>query len=148
MNCSDFELIAACVAGIRVGGREEVDDDSVLRAMSHAAGCNRCSARLAEERALLAGVRAVVADLAAQEAPPSLEEALLAAFRLQSRTKVATAARMVPAWVGTRTARVFAAAGAVNVGGFLSVAFFRHPPAQVGPDRTKPPGAGPAPHTT
>src|SRR5262249_35130036 len=142
MNCSDFELIAACVAGNRIAGRQAVDDDSVLRAMSHAAGCNRCSARLAEERALLAGVRAVVADLAAQEAPPRLEEALLAAFRLQSRTKVATAARVVPAWMVARTSWMFAAAAAVILAVFVTVGFLAHQPDQVREDRKNPAGPG------
>src|SRR5215470_2311724 len=142
MNCTDFELIAACVAGNRVAGQQAVDDDAVLRGMAHAVDCNQCSARLAEERALLAGVRAVAADLATQEAPPRLEEALRAAFRLQSRTKVATAARVVPTWMVARTSWMVAAAAAVILAVFVTVAFLRHEPDLVGQDRKNPVGTG------
>lgn len=142
MNCSDFELIAACIAGNRVAGQQAVHDDAVLRARAHAADCNGCSALLAEERALLAGVRTVVADLATQEAPPRLEAALLAAFRLQSRTKVATAARVVPTWMVARTSSMFAAAAAVILAVFVTVAFLHHQPDQLGQDRKNPAGPG------
>src|SRR5262249_40904109 len=58
----------------------------------HTKGCNRCAARLAEERALLARVSAVVVEMAGEEPPARVDALLLAAFRAQT---AATAASIV-----------------------------------------------------
>jgi hypothetical protein len=78
MNCRKFEtiindLVRASVmdAGVRVSG------------LAHADNCARCASRLADERALTLGLRAMSAGAATttREAPARVEAALLAAFR-------------------------------------------------------------------
>jgi hypothetical protein len=76
MNCNDFDLIALALARAQVmdaAGRE--------LSLAHARGCVRCATQLASERFLLAGARAVAAEIATEEAPARVETALLAAFR-------------------------------------------------------------------
>jgi hypothetical protein len=81
MNCQDFEKLAPALA------RNSLLDNTTREQGSiHTEGCARCAARLAEERALLIGMRAVVADLAGEEPPERVETALLAAFRAQNAT--------------------------------------------------------------
>ena len=78
MNCRDFEKLVLALA------REQSLDAAVReQGLAHTEVCVRCAAHLAEERALLAGVRAVVVGLAEQEAPARVEAALLTAFREQ-----------------------------------------------------------------
>jgi hypothetical protein len=78
MNCQDFEKLALALARNRL-----LDATTRAQGLAHAGACERCATRLAEERALLAGVRAVVAEIAEEEAPAHVEAALLAAFRQQ-----------------------------------------------------------------
>lgn len=78
MNCQDFEKLSLALARNRL-----LDATTREQSLTHAEGCERCATRLAEERALLAGVRAVVAKIAEEEAPAHVEAALLAAFRQQ-----------------------------------------------------------------
>lgn len=78
MNCQGFEKLVLALA------REQSLDAAVReQGLAHTAVCVRCAAHLAEERALLAGVRAVVGELAELEAPARIEAALLTAFREQ-----------------------------------------------------------------
>lgn len=89
MNCRDFELIILHLARhqlLAATAREQ--------GLAHTAGCARCAARLAEERALIVGVRAVVAEVAKEETPAHVEAALLAAFRGQAA--LAPAVRPIP----------------------------------------------------
>ncbi|MFN2454829.1 MAG: hypothetical protein ABR577_11475 [Pyrinomonadaceae bacterium] len=76
MNCQKFEatindLARACVM------------DAALNAemQKHAAACGRCAARLADERALSQGLRAVMEASETVETPPHIEATLRAAFR-------------------------------------------------------------------
>ncbi|MGH9768522.1 MAG: hypothetical protein ACREAB_13910 [Blastocatellia bacterium] len=87
MNCQDFEKLVLALARNRL-----LDATTRDQGLIHTEVCERCAARLAEERALLAGVRAVVAELAGEEPPARVEAALLAAFRAQT---VDTATRNV-----------------------------------------------------
>jgi len=81
MNCQGFEQLVLALA------RDQSLDAAVReQSLAHTEVCVRCAAHLAEERALLTGVRAVVADLAEQEAPARVEAALLTAFRQQVTT--------------------------------------------------------------
>lgn len=77
MKCDGFEAVINDLAknGIM---------DAVLRdeALSHSAACRRCAVRLADERELTAGLKAL-AVTAAPEAPARIEASLLAAFRAQ-----------------------------------------------------------------
>lgn len=77
LNCQDFSRIVAELA------RERMMDATVRAdGLAHAAVCARCAARLADERALSAGLRALAA--VKPEPPAHLETALLAAFRQQT----------------------------------------------------------------
>ncbi|HEX8138421.1 MAG TPA: hypothetical protein VF544_12590 [Pyrinomonadaceae bacterium] len=76
MNCSDFESIINDLA------RAPLQDASErAEALAHAEGCQRCSVRLAEERALTSGLRTLAARAAQAQAPARVEAALLSAFR-------------------------------------------------------------------
>jgi hypothetical protein len=78
MNCQGFEKLVLTLA------RDQSLDAAVReQGLAHTEVCVRCAARLAEERAFLTGMRAVVGELAEQEAPARVEAALLTAFRLQ-----------------------------------------------------------------
>ncbi len=79
MNCQDFEKLALALARNRL-----LDAATRAQGLAHAGACERCAARLAEERVLLAGVRAVVVELAGEEAPARVAATLLAAFRAQT----------------------------------------------------------------
>ena len=79
MNCQDFEQIIGDLARLRpldAGARAEAD--------SHGRECARCAARLADERALSAGLKALAATMKDEEAPARVEGALLAAFRARA----------------------------------------------------------------
>lgn len=76
MNCSDFEMNVLALV------RPELIDASRRDAiLGHSEECLRCADRLAGEQALLASVKAVVAEVAEQKAPAHVRNALLAAFR-------------------------------------------------------------------
>jgi hypothetical protein len=83
MNCQTFETHVNELA------RERMMEAATREAATaHAQACRRCSARLADERALTAGLRAFSSDSArSQEAPRRVETALLAAFRAQQQQK-------------------------------------------------------------
>jgi hypothetical protein len=75
MNCNEFELIVIALAR-----KQLMDTVENELSLVHAEGCGRCAGRLASERFLIAGARAVIAAIAAEEAPARVEAALLAAF--------------------------------------------------------------------
>jgi hypothetical protein len=86
MNCHDLEGTVSDLA------RGQMMDASLReQALSHAASCARCASRLADERALTTGLRAVAAAAAVEQAPTRVETALLAAFREQHSTMPAPA---------------------------------------------------------
>jgi len=79
MNCRDLEKLVLDLA------RDQLTDAARRKqSLVHTKICEPCRTRLAEERSLLAGVRAVIDELAGEEAPAHVEEALLEAFRTQS----------------------------------------------------------------
>ena len=79
MNCQDFERLALSLARNNL-----LDATTREQGLIHTEVCERCAARLAEERALLASMRAVVAELAGEEPSARVDAALLAAFRAQT----------------------------------------------------------------
>jgi hypothetical protein len=84
MNCHELESTVHDLA------RGQMMDASLReKALSHAASCGCCATRLADERALTAGLRRVAATT--EEAPTRVETALLAAFREQREVLPATA---------------------------------------------------------
>src|SRR5262245_10566673 len=87
MNCHDFEKLALALARNSL-----LDATARDQGLIHTEVCNRCAARLGDERALLARVRAVAADMAGEEPPARVDALLLAAFRAQT---AATASSIV-----------------------------------------------------
>jgi hypothetical protein len=76
MNCRKYEMsINDLARGLLM------DAATKREARAHAEGCERCAARLADERALTEGLRALAASQAKHDAPAHLEAALLTAFR-------------------------------------------------------------------
>jgi len=90
MNCHDFEKLVLALAGNSL-----LDATARDQGLIHTEVCNRCAARLAHERALLARVRAVVADMAEEEPPARVDALLLAAFRAQ--TAATASSTVIPA---------------------------------------------------
>jgi hypothetical protein len=107
MNCQEFEKLAPELARNRL-----LDAATRAQGLAHAEGCERCAALLAEEQALLAGVRAVVAEIAGEEAPARVEAALLAAFRAQTASAASPTVLPLPSqprwWSGWKLAAVTA----------------------------------------
>ena len=95
MNCQDFEKLALDFARNSL-----LDVTARDQGLTHTEVCSRCAARLAEERALLARVRAVAADLAGEEPPARVDAALLAAFRAQ--TAATASSTIIPAFGRSR----------------------------------------------
>jgi hypothetical protein len=79
MNCQDFEKLVLALARHRL-----LEAGIRAQGLAHAEVCARCASRLTEERALLAGMHLVVAEVAQEEAPARVETVLLAAFRAQA----------------------------------------------------------------
>jgi hypothetical protein len=95
MNCQDFEGLALALARNSL-----LDTTTRDQGLIHTEVCEHCAARLAEERALLARVRAVVAEMAGEEPPARVDALLLAAFRAQ--TAATASSTVVPAPSRTR----------------------------------------------
>lgn len=109
MNCSDFEM------NVRVLVRAELIDAAQRESiLGHAANCLQCSDSLAGEQALMAGVRAVVAELGQQRAPAHVGSALLSAFRDHNSTVANNKVIPMPSKM-TRHWRLEAAAAAVLI---------------------------------
>jgi hypothetical protein len=79
MNCQDFENRLDALARGRLADARTREEAS-----AHAAGCARCAARLADERALTQGLRELARKSKALEAPARVESALLAALRARA----------------------------------------------------------------
>jgi hypothetical protein len=76
MNCQEFQSNVDAVArGSLADARTRGE------AAAHEEACATCAARLADERALTAGLRALAAKMSGASAPARAESALLAAFR-------------------------------------------------------------------
>jgi hypothetical protein len=83
MNCREFEDVVNDIARPRL-----MDGSSRALGLEHARACARCAARLADERALSAGLKSLAASDEETVAPKSLESALLNAFRSQTSETV------------------------------------------------------------
>jgi len=100
MNCHNFQSIADELARGRL-----MDAAQREGTLAHADTCGTCAARLADGRALTAGLRTLSAQPDGREAPARVESALLAAFRQRHAAAAqyddatqtpAPAARVVP----------------------------------------------------
>jgi hypothetical protein len=107
MNCQDFERLVLALARNRL-----LDPSTREQGLVHTEVCERCAVRLAEERALLAGVRAVVAELAGEEAPARVEAALLDAFRAQTAATASPTVVPLPSQTRRRSSWKLAAVAA------------------------------------
>jgi hypothetical protein len=76
MNCREFENIVNDLARL-----EMIDATSRAAGRAHAEICGRCASRLADERALSAGLKFLAASDERKSAPARVEAALLDAFR-------------------------------------------------------------------
>ena len=120
MKCRDFELVVLSLAA-----RRPLEGDGARQALAHAEDCRHCDLRLIEERALASGIWTVVRDLAAEEAPPSVENAVLAAFRERHAGASGCTARSSPGWKRQRPRWMLPAAAALILA-MISVAAILH----------------------
>src|SRR5436305_996461 len=79
MNCREFE---SNVDGLARGALS--DSRARAEATAHEESCRRCAARLADERALTSGLRALASSMKEAETPARVEAALLAEFRARA----------------------------------------------------------------
>lgn len=151
MNCQSFgNLVSDLARGVPLEARAQTD------ARAHEAGCARCAARLADERALSGGLSRLAESTREAAAPARVEANLLAAFRARAASTTAslptapeTHAAAVPPpaadvnvlpfarpsaprrWTWVKTAAGSAAAAAAAVALFVLVAPQRSAPPQV-----------------
>lgn len=89
MNCQEFEnSFEALARGALTDARERAD------ALAHEKTCAACAARLADERALSAGLRALASGMKETVAPARVEATLLAAFRARAASAAVAPASM------------------------------------------------------
>lgn len=104
MNCQIFETVVNDLA------REQILEASAReQALAHSAECENCALRLALERRLSLGLRALAAQMKSVSAPPRVEERLREAFRTQAPLLVETRS------VGRRRYWLGAAAAAIVI---------------------------------
>jgi hypothetical protein len=131
MNCLEFE------SQIKILARGALADARTRTAAeAHGESCQTCAARLADERALSVGLRALAAGMKTAEAPPRVEAALLAAFRARAATTAAeesseavAASNVVPVsghaqarrWSWAKTIAVASLAAAASLALFVLV---------------------------
>jgi len=89
MNCREFEDIVNDLARAKMinAAMREVG-------LAHAEICGRCAARLADERALSAGLKSLAASDEGKIAPDSVESVLLEAFRAQAPNLIARSSQV------------------------------------------------------
>jgi len=110
MNCREFEAIVNDLA------RAEMINATPREAgLVHAEICERCAARLADERALSAGLKSLAAGDEGKAAPDSVEAALLEAFHAQAPNRIArhfpVQLRSWPRWALAAAAAILTASG-------------------------------------
>ena len=131
MNCLEFE------SQIEILARGALADARTrAAAQTHGESCGTCAARLADERALSVGLRALATGMQTAEAPARVEAALLAAFRAraasipeESSEAVAAASNVVPMsghaparrWSWAKTIAVASMAAAASLALFVLV---------------------------
>lgn len=107
MNCQTFETVVNDFA------REQMMEASAReQALAHSAECENCALRLALERRLSLGLRALAAEMNSVSAPARVEECLREAFRTQATSLVET--RSVGRrryWLGAAAAAILIAFG-------------------------------------
>jgi hypothetical protein len=130
MNCQNFEKNIDDLA------RDQIMAAAAREAAAaHAASCARCAARLGDERALTAGLRAVARSAETKQAPARIEAALLASFRERRSAPLTKAASpaLGPAPTRRWSRWALAAAAAVLLVAALVLARFERTPPHSAP---------------
>lgn len=131
MNCLEFE------GQVEILARGTLADARTRAAAeAHGESCGACAARLADERALSLGLRALAAGMRTAEAPARVEASLLAAFRAaqaaaaaEGSGEAAAASNVVPMsgpaparrWSWAKTIAVASMAAAASLALFVLV---------------------------
>jgi hypothetical protein len=110
MNCREFEDIINDLARAKM-----IDAASRAAGAAHADICGRCASRLADERAVSAGLRSLAVSDEEMAAPASVEAALLEAFRAQASNpparRLPVQSRGWPRWALVAAAAILIAFG-------------------------------------
>lgn len=122
MNCLEFESQVEILARGTLA-----DARTRAAAEAHGESCVACAARLADERALSVGLRALAAGMKEAEAPARVETALLAAFRARAafvpeESSEAVAGREVVAMSGHAPVRRWSWAKTIAVASMAAAA--------------------------
>ncbi|MBO0725316.1 MAG: hypothetical protein J2P52_06930 [Blastocatellia bacterium] len=116
MNCREFEDIVNDLVRAQ-SGLKLIDAASRAAGMAHAEICGRCASRLADERALSAGLKSLAASDEDKAAPAGVETALLAAFRAKASNPPArhmlVRSKKWPRWTLAAAAAILIASGFV-----------------------------------
>lgn len=107
MNCRYFENTINDLARDQI-----MDAETRASALSHAESCALCASRLANERALTLGLRAMARSDESEQAPSKVEAALITAFRQQPNDSLAAFNKSAPGNRGRLLRRVIGAAAA------------------------------------
>jgi hypothetical protein len=119
MNCQEFETIINDLARDRM-----MEATGRADGLAHVEACERCAARLRDERALSGGLRSLAVSAGQLEAPARVEAALLAAFRHRDRTTPITTTIQPAAMVAVaRQRRRWVTVGIAAALALLFVAF-------------------------
>ena len=89
MNCERFELIINDLARAQT-----MDAVTREKGLAHTEACAGCATRLADERALTAGLRAFAASASVEHAPAHTEAALRTMFRERAKVSPLTSSRV------------------------------------------------------
>jgi hypothetical protein len=112
MNCSEFENVVNDLVRAKM-----IDAASRAAGTAHAENCGRCASRLADERALSAGLRSLAVSDDGNTAPASVEAALLEAFRAQASNpparRLQVRSRSWPHWALAAAATILIALGLI-----------------------------------
>ncbi len=131
MNCREFEKFVSDLARERHDWAV-IDPLARERGLEHVESCERCALRLADERTLNSGLKALAAIDRNKESPQGVEAALLAQFR-QSTIQKSTIVSRTAATVHSLQWRLWALAAAALIliaSGFLAYRMNLNRPAR------------------
>lgn len=94
MNCQEFEQIVAELVTDNLSSAR-----TRIAAMTHAAACEHCDARLSAEKMLDAGLVAVAERTGNEQASPQLRQSLRAAFEAQQAKETVAAPEIKANWL-------------------------------------------------
>jgi hypothetical protein len=110
MKCREFEYIVNDLVRAKM-----IDAASRAAGTAHAEICERCASRLADERALSAGLKSLAAGDEGKAAPASVEAVLLEAFRTGASNPISrrlpSQSRSWPRWALAAAAAILIASG-------------------------------------